>query len=184
MSNEVLRLDVGCGGRGTGRVGFVGVDKCDTPDTLKQLYVQLDFVYDPLPWPADSVSEIVCSHMIEHLSPDEGVVLFSRFWWLLAPGGMATVTCPDLRKLARHYLAGDKAFWTQHYENGREIWPGRTLADRFNWAISKDMHQWCYDQALLLAVASQVGAEAKALPEALLLPNRADHETGIVIWKP
>lgn len=62
-----LRLNLGCG---MNRLdGFVNVDRHGEPDLRHDLEVT------PWPWPDDSVSEVLLTHVLEHLGRDPQVYL-------------------------------------------------------------------------------------------------------------
>lgn len=44
------------------------------------------------------------SHVLEHLTPSEGIRLLNEFHRVLAPGGVVRVVVPDLELIARDYL--------------------------------------------------------------------------------
>lgn len=183
-----LRLDIGCGGRGSRQPGFVGIDIWPRPDGKSEdEYVRLDFVTDDLPWSDGTVDEAIALHIVEHLSPDHGRTLIERAYALLKPGAELVVTCPDLKMLAQAYVNGDKAFLSQkHLRGGKELWPGSTLADRLCWAITMEGHVWAYDLESLaeLAVRAHVPRDAiRPLELGGRWHTRVGHETGIHITK-
>ena len=57
-----IKLNLGCGERRL--PGFVNVDKFGTPD------MKFDLETFPWPWETNSVSEILLSHVLEHLGKD------------------------------------------------------------------------------------------------------------------
>lgn len=190
----VAKLDVGCGGRGSRWPGFLGVDRWPHPNGVPaEWYVQLDFVKDVLPWQSQSMEEIICLHVIEHMSPHDGRILIQRGFDLLAPRGSMIITTPDLKILCKAYLEGDREFWNKTHDGRPDklVWPGRTLADRLNWAIHQDTHVWVYDFDSLLFMAEDT---LKNEPDAMVsnvrvdssvhrFMTRRDHETGIVIYR-
>ena len=95
-----IRLDIGCGGRGTMYPDFIGVDIHPAPTDPRKPgaeYLQLDFVYSAaLPWKPGTVAELVAFHIIEHLEYQEGQTLLRRAWDLLRPGAKMFITCPGL----------------------------------------------------------------------------------------
>jgi len=187
-SAEQLKLDIGCGGRGSRQKGFIGIDTWPRPEGKSpEEYLQLDFVRDKLPWSSNSVDQAIALHLIEHLDLKEGQRFFKRAMDLLKPKATLTVTCPDLRLLATAYVSRDQEFLKRkHLRGGKFIWPGDTLADRLNQAIHQQGHKWAYDQESLLYHARRaVGEKARIIP----MPGdwrwwtRPDHETGIVLTK-
>ena len=74
-----------------------------------------------LPLPDESVDFIYCSHFLEHLSHEEAVRLISECRRVLKRGGWIRLVCPDLRILARQYLAGDLDFILFHATHKAEL---------------------------------------------------------------
>ena len=70
----MLKLDIGCGGRGSIRPGFIGIDIWPRPkDKTEEEYIQMDFINDILPdfLSENSVDEALAGHIVEHLMPNE-----------------------------------------------------------------------------------------------------------------
>lgn len=182
-----MKLDVGCGGRGTRWPGFMGIDIWPVPAGHENKYLLLDFINSELPWQENTIDEIICLHMIEHLDRKDGIELLKRMYRILKPGYRMTVTCPDLFIFVRAYLNKDTAFLSKkHINGGKEIWPGRTLADRLNWAIHEETHQWSYDIETLFDACLQAGIksmEVRNMPKDDKYSTRPDHEIGIIITK-
>jgi SAM-dependent methyltransferase len=90
----MLKLDLGCGKNKTASVDehpFIGVDALafDGVDVVHDLRIT------PWPWEDESVDEVYCSHMIEHLTGDERVVFFNELHRVLKTGGKALIIAPD-----------------------------------------------------------------------------------------
>lgn len=89
---QALKLDLGCGTRK--REGFLGVDrrKFDGVDIVHDLMVM------PWPWDDNSVEEVYCSHLLEHLDHNrhnpERVRFMNELYRILKPGGKATIVTP------------------------------------------------------------------------------------------
>jgi ubiquinone/menaquinone biosynthesis C-methylase UbiE len=84
-----LKLDLGCGIRKVSP-DFTGVDihKFDGVDVECDLAKQW-------PWEDNSVEEVHCSHLIEHLGPEDRIHFVNELYRVLKPGGKANIACPD-----------------------------------------------------------------------------------------
>lgn len=182
-----LKLDIGCGGRGSMFNDFIGIDIHPEPKSprSKAKYLKLDFIKDDLPFEENSVDFAIALHIIEHLDRNDGVVLIERALGLLKPSAQLIVSCPDLELLCRKYIDGDFDFFNKkHNKSGKLLWPGYTIADRLNWAIHEEGHKWAYDTESLIVLAEEAGArQIRVLPKDHPYCFRSDHETGIIITK-
>lgn len=76
-----------------------------------------------LPFEASSFNAVYHSHVLEHLSPDEGKLLIQECYRVLSPGGVLRVVVPDLERIARLYL-----------ENHQKAWDGDEVASvNYDW---------------------------------------------------
>jgi FkbM family methyltransferase len=89
---QPTRLNLGAGG--THLTGFTNVDR------------KLDTEVYPLPYPDDSIEEIVASHVLEHFSHRETSLVLQEWVRVLKPGGKVRLAVPDFEEVARLYLAG------------------------------------------------------------------------------
>lgn len=94
-SQKTLNLDLGCGDRKL--PGFVGVDLYD-----KEADVRADVT--ELPFEDDSVSEIVCYQVIEHVPYNKSEQLFEEMYRVLKKGGTAIIETPDIDVVCRKIL--------------------------------------------------------------------------------
>jgi hypothetical protein len=82
------KLDLGCGSNK--REGFTGVDSLALPG--------VDVVHDlgshTWPWADDTVDEVNCSHMIEHLTWAQRVFFFNELHRVMKKGAKAQITLP------------------------------------------------------------------------------------------
>ena len=83
-----LCLDIGCGENC--QPGFVGVDKRGVPG------VEVVHDVEVLPWPIESntVSVILCSHLIEHIKPWLQVDFMDECWRVLEDNGVLMISTP------------------------------------------------------------------------------------------
>ncbi len=87
LGAALLKLDLGCGPNK--RDGFHGVDNIsfhgvDTIHDLRRTW----------PWGKESVSEVHCSHFLEHLTGTERIHFYNELYRVLVPGGTAQVIVP------------------------------------------------------------------------------------------
>lgn len=85
--------------------GFISVDLYDS-----QADVQADIC--DLPFPDQSVSEIVAYQVVEHIPYQKSVKMFAEMYRVLKPGGKATLETPDVDVICRKILEeGIKDKW-------------------------------------------------------------------------
>lgn len=182
-----MKIDIGCGGRGSVFSDFIGIDIHPLPSypRTSAKYLKLNFVKDKLPFKSNSIDFAIALHVIEHLKPIDGKKLMRRALDLLKPGAELIVSCPDLDLLCRKLIENDWDFWNKkHGKSGKLIWPGETIADRFNWAVHQEGHKWSYNLESLTALATKAGCRViRELPKDHPFSLRADHEIGIIITK-
>lgn len=82
-----IKLDLGCGKNK--REGFLGVD-CRKFEGVDQV---VDLRKD-WPWDDDSVTEVHCSHFVEHLTANERIHFMNELHRVLIPKGKATIITP------------------------------------------------------------------------------------------
>jgi len=89
MRESLLRLHLGCGRKHLD--GFINVDIKPNPGVVDRVY---DLNQTPWPWVTNSVEEIICKHVIEHL--DIGLCGFlDEAWRVLHPAGTVYIQVPD-----------------------------------------------------------------------------------------
>jgi len=83
-----VKLDLGCGKNK--KEGFTGVDSraFDGVDTVCNLGAET------WPWETDSVDEVHCSHMVEHLKPMERIHFANELHRVLKPQAKAQIITP------------------------------------------------------------------------------------------
>lgn len=83
-----LKLDLGCGQNKS--AGFTGVDLY-APDAD----VTLDLFKFPWPWKDESVTEIICSHFIEHIPQALRWRFFEEAWRILKTEAVMKIVVPN-----------------------------------------------------------------------------------------
>lgn len=88
VEKPIIKLDLGCGPNK--KEGFTGVD-------IRQFDGKVDQVVDlrkAWPWKNASVSEVHCSHFIEHLDATERVHFINELHRVLIPGSKVQLIAP------------------------------------------------------------------------------------------
>ena len=83
-----MRLNIGSGK--TRIEGFINVD-IRAFEGVDQV---ADITVTPWPWPDNSVEEVECNHVIEHLTAPQRVAFINELYRVLKPDAMATITAP------------------------------------------------------------------------------------------
>ncbi len=184
----MLKIDIGCGGRGTCYEGFTGLDVWPVPEGGAG-YIQRDVVVDGLPFEDGSVQEACCLHVLEHMVYTSALVILQEAYRVLMPGACLYVSTPNLKRMAQKYLEGDEEFYGKLYDNGKPIWKGATLADKFLDSIigmGEHGHRYAYDKQSLTALGREVGFVVSNVPALcqFQVKDREDHEVLLEFQKP
>lgn len=126
-ADGLIRLNIGAGD--TVIPGFTAIDRKFGTEAY------------PLAYPDNSVEEIRCVHMLEHLSFSESIEALKEWWRVLRPGGRLRISVPDATKVAR--LAGDDPRWAFYLMGGQ--------------TDSNDFHKSAYDTDRLTALMEKYG---------------------------
>ena len=130
---EPIRLNIGAGE--TVIPGFTPIDRKFGTEAY------------PLAYADESVEEIRCSHMLEHLSYGEAQAAFKEWNRVLKPGGRLRVSVPDVRKVLGS-LDTDET-WRFHLMGGQ--------------TDQNDFHKSAYDEGLLRAHFDKFGFDGVQL---------------------
>ena len=136
--------------------GYVGLDISPESDII------LDLEKSLLPFPDISADIVACISAINYFSPERAQEIIRDVYRVLKPGGIARFACQDLRVLAEKYLHNDQSFYFEKLADGRDRFPGRTIADKFNGFFygfySGDKHcKYVYDFASLKTLFIEAG---------------------------
>jgi len=141
-----LRLNLGCGINKL--EGFVNIDQFQDIE-FQGKHTSPDLVADVtggLPYDYDSVDEIYCGHLLEHMDWNVGQIAL-RYWLsLLKPGGIIGITVPNFDILAERYLA-DPTPLAMREMNEFYI---------FSY-IQPSHHKYAYGESLLKAAMEEAG---------------------------
>ena len=95
--NRNIRLNLG--GGGINYKGYLNVDLHDKrADILMDISAPMDFA-------SDSVTEILASHLFEHLNPYKALDILKEWLRMLKPGGKLIMEMPDIEKLCARFTA-------------------------------------------------------------------------------
>jgi SAM-dependent methyltransferase len=122
------------------------------------------FLHDlrrPLPWRDASVDAIYASHLLEHLTREEGDRLLRECHRVLAPGGIVRIVVPDLRAIVDGYREGRSSALEFVDRLGvRAEAPGDGRLKRLLAPWFRFPHRCMYDRESLLGCLRQAGFEA------------------------
>ena len=89
-------LNVGC--------GKIFHPEWNNLDLYSGEHVIFHDVRQGLPFRNENFDAVYSSHVLEHLSPPEGVRLVQELFRILKPGGVARLVVPDLERICEEYL--------------------------------------------------------------------------------
>jgi SAM-dependent methyltransferase len=90
-----------------------------------------------LPYPQGSFDVVYSSHVLEHLTPDDGAQFLGEKYRVLKPGGICRIAVPDLEKICRAYL--------RHLEESA-LSPTQENLLAYNWSVLQLLDQLVRDK--------------------------------------
>lgn len=89
-NNEVIKIDLGCGAKK--QPGFIGIDNRKLPG----VDIVQDVTQFPLAVPSDCASLVMASHLVEHITRENGTFLkfMDEIWRILKTGGQFMIAMP------------------------------------------------------------------------------------------
>ena len=181
-SNENgLKINIGCGGRPL--EGFINVDM-DSLEELEARYPNSVFPKETkicnwdifnLPIKDNSVSELLCEAMIEHLSFEDEPKFFREVKRVLEPGGKFVFSTTNFEEIAKLWLKAEDD-WQDFYRNDEEAimnkhWFGTYTYDmknRWGYLIASifgsqngegQFHKNCYSIKKIQAILKMLSLE-------------------------
>ena len=94
--NDNMKLNIGAGG--IDYPGFLSVDLYDKRANIPMNITKLDFS-------DNTATEIMASHVFEHLNPYHSVPILQEWLRVLKPGGKLSMEMPDIEALCKSFLA-------------------------------------------------------------------------------
>jgi SAM-dependent methyltransferase len=125
LESDVIRLNLGCGGRPL--TDYINVDM-DSLDQIRERYpnrkyddsiVVVDYDLFNLPFADNSVDEIRSEALIEHLPFIEESKFFNEVTRVLKPGGTLYLTTVDFEKACQKWLESEDN-WIDFYRDDKE----------------------------------------------------------------
>jgi predicted SAM-dependent methyltransferase len=167
-------LHCGCGPRL--QSGWLNTDRSALPSPDGQptavdrlLRLAGDFYYlrhdaaTAFPLDDGSFEWVYSEHFIEHIGRREAGAWLREVRRLLAPGGVARITTPDLRRYVEGYLDPEGRFFAEHARRLRNIGV-KNIPDSRAWMVNQIFygwgHRWLYDFEELRAAALEAGFAA------------------------
>lgn len=127
-------LNIGTGG--VDLPGWINLDETKPGDVLARV--------PPIPFKSGAISEILMSHVLEHMPQEEGLKLLREGLRVLRPAGRITVLVPDSRSIFLAYLLGQ----VSNYE----------LNHLYVYSYCQEsQHRWCYDWRSLYGLLREAG---------------------------
>lgn len=96
--NKNIKLNLGSGG--VPYKGYLSVDLYD-----QRAHVQMDIT--KLDFDDNSVTEILASHVFEHLNPYHSIAILKEWLRVLKPGGRLIMEMPDIEQLCKRFIAAN-----------------------------------------------------------------------------
>jgi predicted SAM-dependent methyltransferase len=147
-TGQGIRLEIGSGPVSR-RNGLITLD----------LYLEADVCWDlsmPLPFPANSVSLIYSSHLMEHFAYPQLVKLLENCLRVLKPGGVYSACVPDASTYIRAYSQSN-ALDSSYLAHGPAVVSAKKM-DVINYIAYMDgQHRYMFDEENLAHVLSVNG---------------------------
>jgi SAM-dependent methyltransferase len=113
-----------------------------------------------LPVADGSVDAVYCSHVLEHLALEDFRNALKNTFRILRPGGVFRLVLPDLKLLAREYVASDKPDAAMQFmaaSNMGRPWRPKGLMGLMRSWLGNSEHQWMWDYQALAMELGKAG---------------------------
>jgi predicted SAM-dependent methyltransferase len=147
LQQQDILLELGAGDS-KGANGWTTLDICANCDIYWDLRL-------PLPFPANSITKIYSSHVLEHFDYPELMKLLAECHRILKPHGMFSVCVPDASLYIKGYVSVEEFTPPNVYEPAFCI---NTRIDFVNYiAYMGGHHRYMFDRDNLLAILRKAG---------------------------
>ena len=126
--------------------------------------IRLHDLTKPFPWDDASIGVVYSSHMLEHLSREDGRRFLRQCHRVLRVGGIIRLVVPDLRHVVNEYVEGRvladdfvRTLGVLHEGSG-----GRLKRRLSPFVASPHTHKCMYDCSRLIEVLHEIGFQASA----------------------
>lgn len=68
----------------------------------------------PLPFKDNEFEFVLCSHIIEHITPEEKIPVITELWRITKAGGRIEIMCPNYTDMNAYTDPTHLSFWTVH----------------------------------------------------------------------
>ena len=179
----MIRLNLGSGGFDLPRAdSWSNWD--EDPETPADRHLHVP----PIPLEDDSVTEIYCGHLLEHLEPREAHHLLQECLRVLVPGGRLGVVVPDTRAILEHYLRKDGERVEVPQGQWWELDDLDDVCAVFLYStIQPSRHKWSYDGRTLTRALERAGFGIREMIDRWRDPRASTHNwysLGIDAYKP
>ena len=139
--------------------GYVNVD----PQYGKKAEVKKDACAYLVGLNENTVDEILCEHLLEHLTPDKAEGMIGHCYRVLKPGGVIFAECPDLDSIAHAYTREQYLDITDAPISFNDFLKGIFGAPG---GVSVGQgHVWGYSRKTLNALLKRAGFETIYIPD-------------------
>jgi SAM-dependent methyltransferase len=143
---NLVKLHLGCGNEHLD--GYTNIDAKKS--------VATDVVCDctVLPYEDESIDEIICYHMIEHLSQKEQMKALSEWYRVLKPNGKFVFECPDLLEICKLFVtATDEERYFIGYDSG----PALIYHIYGNQGNEFEFHKFGFTKTFIIKILQLIG---------------------------
>jgi ubiquinone/menaquinone biosynthesis C-methylase UbiE len=111
---SMTKLNIGSGV--VRKPGYVSIDKYESKADVKAAAHELSMYAN------GSIEEVLSSHMVEHLPPDEFELALREWHRVLKPGGKLVIRCPNFEVYVKEFIERDDDYRYGKDGSGSKAW--------------------------------------------------------------